>query len=243
LKSLKTKATCLSGISPDHSRSYYDSSNLPLSASKNHKLKTIKVSDKNTSFSRGIATGAECGLLLTKNVIIEKVYALFGELASELQQSSIYSSSNLPSEILNMGQKYQGEKNIKDFLCNAGLPALLWKRRYFAVRTFFWWGNFFSVTLHLKGKYQQSFIPSLQKHIAFLAANNFQLCVAGEEWEHDLSDGNYIPLSISNNTIAEIDLVSKPFYKLTSRLELHQWNEMNERLLGLQRVIGNAIAG
>jgi len=184
------------------------------------------------------------GLLLTKNVIIEKVYALFGELASELQQSSIYSTSNLPSEILNMGPKIsRGEKYKGLPYVMLDYPRSFGKEDIFAVRTFFWWGNFFSVTLHLKGKYQQLFIPSLQKQIAFLAANNFQLCVAGEEWEHDLSDGNYIPLSISNNTIAEIDLVSKPFYKLTSRLELHQWNEMNERLLGLQRVIGNAIAG
>jgi len=178
------------------------------------------------------------GLLLTKNVIIEKVYALFGELASELQQSSIYSTSNLPSEILNMGPKIsRGEKYKGLPYVMLDYPRSFGKEDIFAVRTFFWWGNFFSVTLHLKGKYQQLFIPSLQKQIAFLAANNFQLCVAGEEWEHDLSDGNYIPLSISNNTIAEIDLVSKPFYKLTSRLELHQWNEMNERLLGLQRLL------
>jgi len=184
------------------------------------------------------------GLLLTKNTIIEKVYALFGELSSELQQSSIYTTNNLPSEILNMGPKIsRGEKYKGLPYVMLDYPRCFGKEDIFAVRTFFWWGNFFSVTLHLKGKYQQLFIPSLQKQIAFLAANNFQLCVAGEEWEHDLSDGNYIPLSISNNTIAEIDLVSKPFYKLTSRLELHQWNEMNERLLGLQRVIGNAIAG
>jgi hypothetical protein len=183
-------------------------------------------------------------LLLTKNTIIEKVYALFGELASELQRSSIYTSSNLPAELFSLGPKIsRGEKYKGLPYVMLDYPRCFGKEDIFAVRTLFWWGNFFSVTLHLKGKYQQLFIPYLQKQTVFLAANNFQLCVTGDEWEHDLSDGNYFPLSTNSDTVTEIDLVGKPFYKLTSRVELHQWNEMNERLLGLQQVIGKAIAG
>ena len=182
-------------------------------------------------------------LLLTKNIIIEKVYTLFGELAAELQQSSIYSSNNLPAEILSLapkisrGEKYKGLPYVM-----LDYPRCFGKEDIFAVRTFFWWGNFFSVTLHLKGKYQQLLVPYLQKHTTLLAENNFQVCITGDEWDHDLSDGNYILLS-NSNAISAIDLIGKPFYKLTSRVELHQWNEMNERLLGLQRVIANAIAG
>jgi len=183
-------------------------------------------------------------LLLTKNSIIEKVYALFGELASELQRSSIYTSPYFPAEILALGPKIsRGEKYKGLPYVMLDYPRCFGKEDIFAVRTLFWWGNFFSVTLHLKGKYQQLFIPYLHKQTAFLAANNFQLCVTGDEWEHDLSDGNYIPLSTYSDAVSEIDLAGKPFYKLTSRVELHQWNEMNERLLGLQQVIGNAIAG
>ncbi len=183
-------------------------------------------------------------LLLTKNTIIEKVYALFGELASALQQSSIYSTNNLPAELFTLGPKIsRGEKYKGLPYVMLDYPRCFGKEDIFAVRTFFWWGNFFSVTLHLKGKYQQLFIPYLQNQTALLAANNFQLCFTGEEWEHDLSEGNYIPLLINSGTISEMNLVDKPFYKLTSRVELHQWNEMNERLLGLQRVIGQAIAG
>jgi hypothetical protein len=183
-------------------------------------------------------------LLLTKNTIIEKVYALFGELASDLQRSSIYTSSNLPAELLSLGPKIsRGEKYKGLPYVMLDYPRCFGKEDIFAVRTLFWWGNFFSVTLHLKGKYQQLFIPYLQKQTGFLAANNFQLCVTGDEWEHDLSDGNYFPLSTNSDTVTESDLAGKPFYKLTSRVELHQWNEMNERLLGLQQVIGKAIAG
>ncbi len=182
-------------------------------------------------------------LLLTKNTIIEKVYALFGELASELQQSSIYKTNNLPTELLTLGPKIsRGEKYKGLPYVMLDYPRCFGKEDIFAVRTFFWWGNYFSVTLHLKGKYQQLFIPHLHKQIALLKANNFQVCFAGEEWEHDLSDGNYIPISTNGDIISEMNLVSKPFYKLTSRVELHQWNEMNKRLLGLQQVIGNAIA-
>ncbi|HEY6435626.1 MAG TPA: hypothetical protein VIY47_03485 [Ignavibacteriaceae bacterium] len=183
-------------------------------------------------------------LLLTKNNIIEKVYALFGELASALQQSSIYTTNYLPAELLTLGPKIsRGEKYKGLPYVMLDYPRCFGKEDIFAVRSFFWWGNFFSVTLHLKGKYQQLYIPYLQKQSALLAANDFQVCFTGEEWEHDLSDGNYIPLSIISDTYSEIDLTDKPFYKITSRVELHQWNEMNERLLGLQQVIANAIAG
>jgi len=183
-------------------------------------------------------------LLLTKNTIIEKVYALFGELASELQRSSIYTTNNLPGELLSLGPKIsRGEKYKGLPYVMLDYPRCFGKEDIFAVRTLFWWGNFFSVTLHLKGKYQKLFIPYLHKQTALLAANNFQLCVTGDEWEHDLSDGNYFPLSTNGDTVSEIDLASQPFYKLTSRVELHQWNEMNERLLGLQQVIGKAITG
>jgi len=183
-------------------------------------------------------------LLLTKNTIIEKVYALFGELASELQQSPIYATRNLPAELLTLGPKIsRGEKYKGLPYVVLDYPRCFGKEDVFAVRTFFWWGNYFSVTLHLKGKYQQMFIPYLQKQTALLAESDFQLCVTGDEWEHDLSDGNYLPLSTNSDTVSAIDLAGKPFYKLTSRVELHQWNEMNERLLGLQRVIGSAIAG
>ena len=183
-------------------------------------------------------------MLLTKNTIIEKVYALFGELASALQQSSIYTTNNLPAELVNLGPKIsRGEKYKGLPYVMLDFPRCFGKEDIFAVRTFFWWGNYFSVTLHLKGKYQQLFIPLLYKQIELLKENNFQLCFTGDEWEHDLSDGNYIPLSTINDTISETDLAGQPFYKLTSRVELHQWNEMNERLLGLQQVIGNAIAG
>ena len=183
-------------------------------------------------------------LLLTKNTIIEKVYALFGELASELQRSSIYTTNNLPGELLSLGPKIsRGEKYKGLPYVMLDYPRCFGKEDIFAVRTLFWWGNFFSVTLHLKGKYQKLFIPYLHKQTALLAANNFQLCVTGDEWEHDLSDGNYFPLSTNSDTVSEIDLASQPFYKLTSRVELHQWNEVNERLLGLQQVIGKAITG
>ena len=110
-------------------------------------------------------------LLLTKNTIIEKVYALFGELASELQQSSIYATRNLPAELLTLGPKIsRGEKYKGLPYVMLDYPRCFGKEDIFAVRTFFWWGNFFSVTLHLKGKYQQLFIPYLQKQTALLAA-------------------------------------------------------------------------
>ena len=33
------------------------------------------------------------------------------------------------------------------------IPAVFSKENIFAIRTMFWWGNFFSISLHVSGKY------------------------------------------------------------------------------------------
>jgi len=183
-------------------------------------------------------------LLLTKNNIIEKVYELFGELAARLQQEGVYPSTVLTEELLSQsakisrGEKYKGLPYVM-----LDYPRSFGKEDIFAVRTFFWWGNFFSVTLHLKGKYQQWLMPLLQKHKSLLAENNFQLNVTGDEWEHDIREEDFITISEYENGIHEEKLAGKAFYKLSSRVELRQWNEMNEILLRLHRVLTKAITG
>src|SRR5688572_20484305 len=96
----------------------------------------------------GMVTDA--GLILTKNRIIQKVYDLFGEVSMVYQQQH----DRFPVEVVAVSPKISRGENYR------GLPWVMldYPRRFsqadvFAIRSFFWWGGFFSFTLQLKGSY------------------------------------------------------------------------------------------
>ena len=96
--------------------------------------------------------------LLTKNNIIEKTKALFGNLAESLvKQTSRYEDHfpqtvHLYSPKVFKGEYYEGLPYVM-----LDYPRIFGKDDVFAIRTFFWWGNFFSITLQLKGSYHQEY--------------------------------------------------------------------------------------
>jgi hypothetical protein len=65
-----------------------------------------------------------------------------------------------------------------------------------AIRTMFWWGNFFSVTLHLKGNYREHFSERILQRRQLIAEKGFHACIAPEEWEHHFGEDNYLPVDM-----------------------------------------------
>ncbi len=91
--------------------------------------------------------------ILTKQAIINKVYLLLGELhetyASILNDERYFISifKGTKSGKISKGENYLGlPYAILDY------PAIFKKEDVFAIRTMFWWGNFFSITLHVSGR-------------------------------------------------------------------------------------------
>lgn len=180
--------------------------------------------------------------LLTKNAIIEKVIVLFGDIAHEVQQTIRRSPAALPAEVLmpspkiSKGEKYQGLPYvILDY------PRLFGKENIFAIRTLFWWGHFFSVTLHLRGQYKTDHIAALQKNIALLRQHDFYICVAENEWQHDFAATNYTALSQLDNTAIEKILSGNDFCKLSVRMSLQQWDQSIKTLTDLYQVVVQSI--
>src|SRR5438105_15186190 len=91
--------------------------------------------------------------ILTKNTIIEKTKILFGELQEVMTSTFNPVAANdytrVPPKI-SKGENYRGLPYlILDY------PRLFEKENILAIRTMFWWGNFFSITLHLAGSYKK----------------------------------------------------------------------------------------
>ncbi|MEO6134266.1 MAG: hypothetical protein ABIP35_03870 [Ginsengibacter sp.] len=167
--------------------------------------------------------------LFYKKNIIDKVYNLLGGLNDQYRNIVENEKQNLPLHFINSGGKISRGENYKGlpFLI-LDYPAIFNKENIFAVRTMFWWGNFFSISLHLSGKS----VPEkeqLPKWISFLGQYNFMICVNENQWEHDFEPGNYIAIKEINR--AELEKVAtNNFFKVAKKIELNRWNEVPEFL-------------
>jgi hypothetical protein len=170
------------------------------------------------------------GWILTKNRIMEKVYALFGMIAehmkSELTKNVPLDASMQTTPKISKGENYQGLPYvILDY------PRLFSKEDVFAIRTMFWWANYFSVTLHLKGSYKEMFIGKIWKNISVTPVNDFYISISVDEWMHELDEKNYIQLSQTNSATLENIFSGNSFLKISTKIELNQWNDSEVLLM------------
>ncbi len=183
----------------------------------------------------------DAGLILTKNAIIQKTIGLFGNLAENMQIELL--KTKLPEEIkitdpkISKGENYKGLPYvILDY------PRSFGKENIFAIRTFFWWGNYFSTTLHLKGAYKEMFENAIKRNMTLLKNKNFYICISTEEWKHEHDEDNYISLScITENKFDDI-VQTKSFLKISAKTPLSEWDSCPTILMELFRDVLRSIS-
>lgn len=161
--------------------------------------------------------------ILTKKVIIKKVTDLFGLLLSSMQEIAVLHKASLPVEFFLKDPKiYKGE-NYKDLpYVMLDYPRYFEKEKTLAIRTLFWWGNFFSISLQLSGEMKQNAIPNLLA--AFKNLQDYWICVNNHPWEHNFDDENYVPLNELSIADFNAMLNSKLFVKISKKMPVQQWD-------------------
>ena len=169
------------------------------------------------------------GWILTKRKIIDKVNCLFGHLAEVFKKHTGTHEKLLPKAIIQSVPKIaKGENYLQLPYVLLDYPRCFDKENIFAIRTMFWWGNFFSITLHLSGSYKTIFEKALQKNIQVLHHNNFYICINNNEWQHHFEADNYTLLkTLDAGEIANIT-AQQHFIKVAVKFSLQQWNKMPE---------------
>ncbi len=171
-------------------------------------------------------------IILTKNAILQKIKSFLEELQLKQQEVLQNYLSFLPAEVLMISPKISRGENYK------GLPWLVLDNpRYFqhnnifAIRTMFWWGNFFSVTLHLSGNNKMDVLKNLLIHISLLSKNGFYIYNGAKEWEHDLDPASY--KNISSLTNDEINKIADEnnFLKLAIKFPIDSLEAIEDKLL------------
>ena len=162
--------------------------------------------------------------IFTKHIIIQKVMQLFGSiipvLENELEQAQTY----LPKEIFaNRAKISKGENYQQLPYVMLDYPRCFYKNDTVAIRTFFWWGNFFSITLQLSGKYKQELEQNLEGNFSGLQKNNYWVCINDSEWQHDFSSNNYVAITELTPEKFSAILSREPFVKLAKKIPLQSW--------------------
>ena len=169
--------------------------------------------------------------ILTKHLVIKKVYDFFGELLLEYKKEIIPYTYLFPKNIEHQGGKISRGENYKLLpYVILDYPAFFWKDNIFAIRTMFWWGHFFSITLQLSGSHKRKLIGNSVEIMKWLVKNNFFICVSEGEWSHHFESDNYLAVKdISGEAFHEI--LENNFLKISKNIPLTEWDNADTFLL------------
>ena len=182
--------------------------------------------------------------ILTKNAVIEKVILGMGRLLTQMQQEVEEKKYLLMQDIvdssgkISRGEKYQGLPYVM-----LDYPRIFDRENILAIRTLFWWGNFYSVTLHLKGKYLALITPGILQSLPQLLSYNMFLSFGEDEWSHDVHSEHYKALASFDMQELVETIRQAPFLKLTGKVEFSQWEKTETDLFVFFRTLVSLGAG
>lgn len=165
----------------------------------------------------------DASVILTKNNIIAKVYNMFGELSTQWQSNK----TMLPAEASVISPKiYKGEQHLGLPYVMLDYPRLYTAADVLAIRCFFWWGNFFSITLHISGSFLQQYKSGLHSWIEMRSGQGWHICVNTNAWQHHFGENNYCSIDVLGQEILDERINEENgFVKLAKKMPLEQWDD------------------
>lgn len=185
----------------------------------------LSFSDKELDFIQ------QTDLLLTKRIVTQKLYRAFGELQKSLTIITEKHQNKLPEALriqeakISRGENYKGLPYIV-----LDYPRLFQQSDIFTYRTLFWWGHYYSCTLHLQGSYLQQYQHTLVQNLDNLKESGFYVSIGQKPWEHHFEPNNYQLLSdlhFSQTSFQEF-LANRTFLRLSKQLELNKFDHLAE---------------
>ena len=168
--------------------------------------------------------------ILTKCKITKGVFSLFGSLSVDMKGFLTSDREWLPLEVISSSPKInKGENYLSLPYVILDYPRIFNKTNVFVIRTMFWWGNFFSVTLHLDGIYKHQFEKTILKNIQLLQ-DNLYICVHENQWHHYFKEDNFV--AVKEKTASELKkiITHSSFIKIAKQFPLREWNTIENHL-------------
>lgn len=163
---------------------------------------------------------ASSEVILTKNKIMDNVYEMYGLLSEAFKSNSSHMLSVHP-EIFSVHAKISRGENYE------GMPWVMldYPRHYskkdghFAIRCFFWWGHYFSISLQLSGQYLEQY----QKALDPLQQQGWYVGLTQDPWNQQLPNEHWLPLLDGSGHQV---LVEFPFAKAAKKIPVTEWPQV-----------------
>ncbi len=162
-------------------------------------------------------------ILLLKASAMQKMRDFFGLLSEDYRQILETYRHQVPPIWHQLSPKVSRGENLARLpFVILDYPRFFTRENIFSIRSFFWWGNFFSITLHLKGQYKINF----QEKIFHSSLNTGWYFQTGHaEWDHSFNKKNYkAGKSLLRDHALVRSLMQQPFLKVTRGIGLEEWH-------------------
>ncbi len=119
-------------------------------------------------------------------------------------------------------------------------PRLFSRSSVFAFRTMFWWGNFFSGTLHIGGKSFDLLKPYLRGAISDLKDENLYFAIGDDPWQYHYEITNYQLLTKLVSYQIDHYLDHRKFIKLSKKWSLQDYQVLYQEVpILLERLLNS----
>lgn len=165
---------------------------------------------------------------LVKESVSKKIDRLLSVVRDEIKSVIEKEKIIFPKTVdMRMGKIFRGENYL-------GLPYLVLdypkhfsKESVFAFRTMFWWGNFFSFTLHLQGKALDENRNRLVNNQKSFRKKDIYICMNKSPWQYFYSKGNYVRIDKFSESDLKHIFITKEFIKLSRKISLKDYKKLN----------------
>jgi hypothetical protein len=130
--------------------------------------------------------------ILTKNIVMQKMKHMLEDVQNELYHSFGNIKSGADKNVFTIPPKVSKGENYQ------GLPYLVldYPRKFdgnniFAIRSFFWWGNFYSTTLVLSGDHKQKHLTNIITSYNQFSVSDYYIGTNPDPWQHHFKKDNY----------------------------------------------------
>ncbi len=173
-------------------------------------------------------------IILTKNRIMQKIRLVLESLGQQ-QEMQLRQDKSFPEELTRIPPKVsRGENYLGLPWLILDYPRVFSKENTCAIRTMFWWGKSFSITLQLSGHYKSALENKLVDGQSLFSGA--LLCINDDPWVHHFEKGNYEPVAAMNPDEFRKGILQKDFLKISFVTPIQEPEKAIEILSGYYRI-------
>jgi hypothetical protein len=159
-------------------------------------------------------------IILTKNSVLQKMKNLLEEV-QQMQSDFVKERQISKALIFRTTPKISRGENY------LGLPWLILdyprssEGDLFFIRTMFWWGRFFSTTLHVSGNHKRSVVQAVS--LSRNTLQGFSVGINEDPWMHHFEEDNYRAIESMSATGFDEACLRTQHLKIAKMFPLKEW--------------------